>query len=106
MKKVRCLRRPTSPRRRAVRLLPALSRTFGGLMCWKETSEIGGVFAPCLLGAQRQAMKPACGLLAFPPGVRCNAYVARGFGPFVDLLLTRRLDSKKPPAREALKLLI
>jgi hypothetical protein len=31
---------------------------------------------------------------------------ARGFGPFVDLLLTRRGARKKPPVGAALKLLI
>ncbi len=34
------------------------------------------------------------------------ADLAHGIRPFVDLLLTRGLERKKPPAREALKLLI
>ena len=48
-----------------------------------------------------------CGFRAF--GVLLAPYpadFARGFGPFVDLLLTWKIQRKKPPGRAAIKLLI
>jgi hypothetical protein len=82
--------------RSAVKVRPRITRRYAegiyryGKGCFRSIHTLCGFRAVCVLRAY------------YPTGI------ARGFGPFVDLLLTRGLDSKKPrwlAGRKALMLL-